>query len=149
MLRSALSQAFRHSACVSLRSFHNRIPQAPLALSQWSEPTGDGLVPIVVEQTVCGPCAASFRPLILHVAQGRGERSYDIFSRLLRERVIMLYGPVCTSHHPYLVSRLNYFRFGTPTLRSSLRNSSSSKPRRHQNPSTYTSTHPAVASLLV
>ena len=26
--------------------------------------------------------------------QGRGERSYDIFSRLLRERVIMLYGPV-------------------------------------------------------
>ncbi|KAJ7071591.1 Clp protease proteolytic subunit /Translocation-enhancing protein tepa [Mycena amicta] len=33
------------------------------------------LVPIVIEQT------------------GRGERSYDIFSRLLRERVIMLYGP--------------------------------------------------------
>lgn len=26
--------------------------------------------------------------------QGRGERSYDIFSRLLRERVVMLYGPV-------------------------------------------------------
>lgn len=32
---------------------------------------------------------------IHHVyTQGRGERSYDIFSRLLRERVIMLYGPV-------------------------------------------------------
>jgi hypothetical protein len=30
----------------------------------------------------------------LTVLQGRGERSYDIFSRLLRERVIMLYGPV-------------------------------------------------------
>lgn len=26
--------------------------------------------------------------------KGRGERSYDIYSRLLRERVIMLYGPV-------------------------------------------------------
>ncbi|KIM32707.1 hypothetical protein M408DRAFT_326455 [Serendipita vermifera MAFF 305830] len=34
------------------------------------------LVPIVIEQT------------------GRGERSYDIFSRLLRERVIMLSGPI-------------------------------------------------------
>jgi len=37
---------------------------------------GQGLVPIVIEQT------------------GRGERSYDIFSRLLRERVIMLYGGI-------------------------------------------------------
>ena len=35
-----------------------------------------GLVPIVVEQTA------------------RGERSYDIFSRLLKERVIFLVGPV-------------------------------------------------------
>jgi len=40
--------------------------------------------------------------------QGRGERSYDIFSRLLRERVIMLHGPVrllfrC-SGEAYLVS---------------------------------------------
>ncbi len=35
-----------------------------------------GLVPIVVEQTA------------------RGERSYDIYSRLLKERVIFLVGPV-------------------------------------------------------
>lgn len=34
------------------------------------------LIPIVVEQT------------------GRGERSYDIYSRLLKERVIFLVGPV-------------------------------------------------------
>jgi ATP-dependent Clp protease protease subunit len=34
------------------------------------------LVPIVVEQT------------------GRGERSYDIYSRLLKERIICLMGPV-------------------------------------------------------
>ena len=38
--------------------------------------TGLGLVPIVVEQTA------------------RGERSYDIYSRLLKERVIFLVGPV-------------------------------------------------------
>ena len=29
-----------------------------------------------------------------NLRKGRGERSYDIYSRLLRERVIMLYGPV-------------------------------------------------------
>ncbi|MBP6050641.1 MAG: ATP-dependent Clp endopeptidase proteolytic subunit ClpP [Pseudomonadales bacterium] len=38
--------------------------------------TGLGLVPIVVEQTA------------------RGERSYDIYSRLLKERVIFMVGPV-------------------------------------------------------
>jgi hypothetical protein len=53
MLRSALSRPLRHSARVSFRKFHSRVPQPPLALSNWSEPTGDGLVPIVVEQTVC------------------------------------------------------------------------------------------------
>ena len=44
---------------------------------QGSSPiTGLGLVPIVVEQTA------------------RGERSYDIYSRLLKERVIFIVGPV-------------------------------------------------------
>lgn len=35
------------------------------------------LIPIVIEQT------------------GRGERAYDIYSRLLKERIICLMGPVC------------------------------------------------------
>jgi ATP-dependent Clp protease protease subunit len=39
-------------------------------------PTDMNLVPMVIEQT------------------GRGERSYDIFSRLLKERIIFLNGPV-------------------------------------------------------
>ena len=47
-------------------------------------PTGLGYVPIVVEQS------------------GRGERSYDIYSRLLRERVIFFVGPV-TDHSANLV----------------------------------------------
>jgi hypothetical protein len=42
------------------------------------------LVPMVIEQT------------------GRGERSYDIYSRLLRERVIMLSGPVSTLSYSIL-----------------------------------------------
>ncbi len=40
------------------------------------DPVGLGLIPIVVEQS------------------GRGERSYDIYSRLLKERVVFLVGPV-------------------------------------------------------
>ena len=40
------------------------------------ETQGLGMVPIVIEQS------------------GRGERAYDIYSRLLRERVIFLVGPV-------------------------------------------------------
>ena len=35
-----------------------------------------GMVPIVIEQS------------------GRGERAYDIYSRLLRERIVFLVGPV-------------------------------------------------------
>jgi ATP-dependent Clp protease protease subunit len=38
--------------------------------------TGLGLVPMVIEQS------------------GRGERAYDIYSRLLRERIVFLVGPV-------------------------------------------------------
>ena len=47
----------------------------PMSGSEW-RPEGLGLVPIVVEQTA------------------RGERSFDIYSRLLKERVIFLVGPV-------------------------------------------------------
>ena len=43
--------------------------------SSWS-PQGLGLVPIVIEQTA------------------RGERSFDIYSRLLKERVVFIVGPV-------------------------------------------------------
>jgi ATP-dependent Clp protease, protease subunit len=41
-----------------------------------NEPRGLGLVPMVIEQS------------------GRGERAYDIYSRLLKERVVFLVGPV-------------------------------------------------------
>jgi ATP-dependent Clp protease protease subunit len=48
---------------------------APQHSSDWN-PVGLGLVPMVVEQS------------------GRGERAYDIYSRLLKERVVFLVGPV-------------------------------------------------------
>ncbi|KAF9066559.1 Clp protease-domain-containing protein [Rhodocollybia butyracea] len=78
MLRSAFS-VFQRRAC---RHYH------PLA-GQWSSsPSASGLVPIVIEQT------------------GRGERSYDIFSRLLRERVIMLYGGIRDTDSTLVVAQL-------------------------------------------
>ncbi len=46
------------------------------AISDFSVHNAGGLVPMVVEQTA------------------RGERAYDIYSRLLRERVIFVVGPV-------------------------------------------------------
>lgn len=51
-------------------------------------PIHSSLVPIVIEQT------------------GRGERSYDIFSRLLRERVIILSGPIHESISSLTVAQL-------------------------------------------
>ncbi|MCZ6741324.1 MAG: ATP-dependent Clp protease proteolytic subunit, partial [Alphaproteobacteria bacterium] len=44
-------------------------------MSENTEITMQGLVPMVVEQT------------------NRGERAYDIYSRLLKERIIFLIGP--------------------------------------------------------
>jgi len=45
-------------------------------MAQSTVPRGLGLIPMVIEQS------------------GRGERAYDIYSRLLKERVVFLVGPV-------------------------------------------------------
>ena len=67
--RAALSRALGRSARLSrptLRNLHSRVP---FSLSHWSEPAGNGLVPIVVEQTVCAhlsPCWLISQLLTLH-----------------------------------------------------------------------------------
>ncbi len=63
--------------------------------SQW-DPQGLGLVPIVVEQTA------------------RGERSYDIFSRLLKERVVFLVGPVEDQVANLIVAQLLFLESENP-----------------------------------
>jgi ATP-dependent Clp protease, protease subunit len=59
---------------------------------QWKqddlEPRGLGLVPMVIETS------------------GRGERAYDIYSRLLKERVIFLVGPVTEVSANLIVAQL-------------------------------------------
>ncbi|KAJ7102512.1 Clp protease-domain-containing protein [Mycena belliarum] len=81
MLRLAASPVRRRALPAARRAFH------PLAGAGFPAPHAN-LVPIVIEQT------------------GRGERSYDIFSRLLRERVIMLYGPIRDTDSTLLVAQL-------------------------------------------
>ncbi|WP_264758416.1 ATP-dependent Clp endopeptidase proteolytic subunit ClpP [Aestuariirhabdus haliotis] len=58
--------------------------------------TNSGLVPMVVEQTA------------------RGERSYDIYSRLLKERVIFLVGPVEDHMANLLVAQLLFLESENP-----------------------------------
>ena len=59
-------------------------------------PTGLGYVPIVIEQS------------------GRGERSYDISSRLLRERVIFFVGPVNDQSANLVVAQLLFLESENP-----------------------------------
>lgn len=59
-------------------------------------PTGLGYVPIVVEQS------------------GRGERSYDIYSRLLRERIIFFVGPVNDHSANLVVAQLLFLESENP-----------------------------------
>ena len=57
---------------------------------------GLGLVPMVVEQS------------------GRGERAYDIYSRLLKERVVFLVGPVDDSSANLIVAQLLFLESENP-----------------------------------
>jgi len=59
-------------------------------------PTGLGYIPMVVEQS------------------GRGERAYDIYSRLLRERVIFLVGPVNDHSANLIVAQMLFLESENP-----------------------------------
>jgi ATP-dependent Clp protease, protease subunit len=61
-----------------------------------TEPQGLGYIPMVIEQS------------------GRGERSYDIYSRLLRERVIFLVGPVNDMSANLIVAQLLFLEAENP-----------------------------------
>ena len=60
------------------------------------ETTGLGMVPIVIETS------------------GRGERAYDIYSRLLRERLIFLVGPVTDQTANLVVAQMLFLESENP-----------------------------------
>jgi len=61
-----------------------------------NEPRGLGLIPMVIEQS------------------GRGERAYDIYSRLLKERVVFLVGPVTETTANLIVAQLLFLESENP-----------------------------------
>ncbi len=64
--------------------------------SMMQEPQNLGLVPMVVEQS------------------GRGERAYDIYSRLLKERVVFLVGPVNDVTANLIIAQLLFLESENP-----------------------------------
>jgi ATP-dependent Clp protease, protease subunit len=65
-------------------------------MANYREPTGLGLIPMVIEQS------------------GRGERAYDIYSRLLKERVVFLVGPVTEVTANLIVAQLLFLESDNP-----------------------------------
>jgi len=63
--------------------------------NRW-DPVGLGLIPMVIEQS------------------GRGERAYDIYSRLLKERVVFLVGPVNDATANLVVAQLLFLESENP-----------------------------------
>lgn len=63
---------------------------------RYQEPSALGMVPMVIEQS------------------GRGERAYDIYSRLLKERVIFLVGPVNELTANLVVAQLLFLESENP-----------------------------------
>ncbi len=61
-----------------------------------NEPRGLGLIPMVIEQS------------------GRGERAYDIYSRLLKERVVFLVGPVDDATANLVVAQMLFLESENP-----------------------------------
>ena len=62
-------------------------------MSERMEPQGLGLIPMVIEQS------------------GRGERAYDIYSRLLKENIIFLGTPIDDSVADSVVAQLLFWAF--------------------------------------
>ena len=66
-------------------------------MSNWTqEPSGLGYIPMVIEQS------------------GRGERAYDIYSRLLKERVVFMVGPVTDMTANLVVAQLLFLESENP-----------------------------------
>jgi ATP-dependent Clp protease protease subunit len=75
---------------------YKRNELAAAMADQYEGPSGLGLIPMVIEQS------------------GRGERAYDIYSRLLKERIIFLVGPIHDSMANVIVAQLLFLESENP-----------------------------------
>jgi ATP-dependent Clp protease, protease subunit len=77
-------------------SNYKRNELASAMADHYEGPSGLGLIPMVIEQS------------------GRGERAYDIYSRLLKERVIFLVGPIHDAMANLVVAQLLFLESENP-----------------------------------
>ena len=70
--------------------------QSSFAEASRQDPQALGLIPMVIEQS------------------GRGERAYDIYSRLLKERVVFLVGPVTEESANLIVAQFLFLESDNP-----------------------------------
>ncbi|KAM3580111.1 hypothetical protein VKS41_007350 [Umbelopsis sp. WA50703] len=99
MLPQLTHRTLRHTSVYSLLKKSLRCySSTPFGIqNRWTEPPrADALIPFVVEQTA------------------RGERSYDIFSRLLKERIICLNGNIHDSLASVIVAQLLFLEAENP-----------------------------------
>lgn len=71
-----------------------------------------GFLPSVLKQRNISKSAKNFLPLIPIVIEqtGRGERAYDIYSRLLKERIICVMGPISDEMSSLVVAQLLFLQ---------------------------------------
>jgi ATP-dependent Clp protease protease subunit len=74
----------------------NRAGGTTQQVKHMDEPRGLGLIPMVIEQS------------------GRGERAYDIYSRLLKERVVFMVGPVNDATANLVVAQMLFLESENP-----------------------------------
>jgi ATP-dependent Clp protease protease subunit len=77
-------------------TFQSTTGKPMTSAGRWEEPKALGLIPMVIEQS------------------GRGERAYDIYSRLLKERVVFLIGPVDDATANLVVAQMLFLESENP-----------------------------------
>src|SRR5262249_18915908 len=88
--------AGRRRAFISRKSNYNGQFWLQTVRREMDDPRGLGLIPMVIEQS------------------GRGERAYDIYSRLLKERIVFLVGPVTEATANLVVAQMLFPESETP-----------------------------------
>ena len=73
-----------------------------------------GNFPFSVQDRIQDPIQANLVPMVVEQTN-RGERAYDIFSRLLKERIIFLNGPIDDGVASLVCSQLLFLESENPT----------------------------------
>jgi ATP-dependent Clp protease, protease subunit len=76
--------------------------------------------PAAVNSAIASASAAppsrgmAYVPMVIETTPGRGERGFDIYSRLLRERIVCLHGPVTEEMASVVTAQLLFLESEDP-----------------------------------